>query len=388
MAPLTLALVGDVLVDRPRPESAFDHVRALLNGVDAAIGSHVGVAARNFDVPAPAQQPLLVAPEMLEGLRGSGLRAMGCANKHMVDGGHRALVETLQRLHQAGVATAGAGPGLTSARAPAVFDAAGRRVGLLAYTSSFTKGYEARDAVPPIDAVPGIAPLRATTVHEPQVANMWLPGYEPMTRVVHWPADLAALERDVATAAAELDFLVVTVQQRNLRLGQFGIDEFERVAARRAIDAGANAFFAAHHHSLRGAEFYKGAPVFYGLGNLVFDLPRADQHFADALLSGSQPKADERASEPDGRHAAYPFPAYCRNSAIALLSTGESVRAAFVPVEIHDDGRPRLQAPASSEGRRIADYLGKCMAAVGPGWQLEPVRSFVAGYDALELVPS
>lgn len=387
MKPLTLALVGDVLIDRAEPSSAFDHVRVLLKGVDAAIGSHVGVAARKFDVPAPTQQPLLVEPEMLAGLRNSGLRAMGCANRHMVDGGHAALLETLEHLQQIGVVTAGAGVDLRSARSPAVFEAGGRRIGLLAYTSSFPKGYEARDAVPPIAAVPGVAPLRATTVYEPQVPNMWLPGYEPMTRVVHWPSDLDSLERDVAAAAENVDVLVVTVQQCNPRLGPLGVDEFERVAARRAIDAGANAFFAAHHHSVRGAEIYKGAPVFYGLGNLVFDLPSADRLFAESLLSGDPETGIEQAAGSDDGYASYPFPSYCRNSAVAVLSIGENVRAALIPVEIEPDGRPRPHAPGSDSGRRLAAYLQECMEAVGNGWRLEPTKSFVAGHDALEVVP-
>ena len=119
MARLSLALVGDVLLDRPQPASAFDHVRELLRGVDAAIGSHVGVAARAVDVPGSVQHPLIVAPEMIEGLRDSGLRAMACANKHMVDGGHTALLETLERLRQAGIVTAGAGRDLSSARSAA-----------------------------------------------------------------------------------------------------------------------------------------------------------------------------------------------------------------------------------------------------------------------------
>jgi poly-gamma-glutamate capsule biosynthesis protein CapA/YwtB (metallophosphatase superfamily) len=69
------------------------------------------------------------------GLKASGLRAINCATNHTVDGGHAALLSMLETLHGLGIETFGAGDSLTEARRPAIFEAAGRRVGLLGYTA-------------------------------------------------------------------------------------------------------------------------------------------------------------------------------------------------------------------------------------------------------------
>jgi poly-gamma-glutamate synthesis protein (capsule biosynthesis protein) len=56
------------------------------------------------------------------------------ANNHALDYGPDALLDTLHRLHEAGIATVGAGRDETTARMPAILDAGGLRVGMVAVT--------------------------------------------------------------------------------------------------------------------------------------------------------------------------------------------------------------------------------------------------------------
>src|SRR5262245_41290594 len=45
----------------------------------------------------------------------------------------------------------------------------------------------------------------------------------------------------------------------------------QRELARRMIDAGADAIVGAHPHVTQIAEYYRGKPIVYSLGNFVFD---------------------------------------------------------------------------------------------------------------------
>src|SRR5258707_8582979 len=51
------------------------------------------------------------------------------------------------------------------------------------------------------------------------------------------------------------------------------LTDHERTVAHAAIEAGADAVVGPHHHVLRGVEIHRGKPIFYGLGNFVWDAP-------------------------------------------------------------------------------------------------------------------
>jgi len=48
-------------------------------------------------------------------------------------------------------------------------------------------------------------------------------------------------------------------------------NERQRQLARLMIDAGADAVIGGHPHQLQNTEHYKGKPIFYSLGNFVFE---------------------------------------------------------------------------------------------------------------------
>ena len=48
-------------------------------------------------------------------------------------------------------------------------------------------------------------------------------------------------------------------------------EEYQRTLAKQYIDAGADAVIGAHPHVLQGIEYYQGKPVFYSLGNFIFN---------------------------------------------------------------------------------------------------------------------
>jgi poly-gamma-glutamate capsule biosynthesis protein CapA/YwtB (metallophosphatase superfamily) len=69
-------------------------------------------------------------PAVVEALRAVGVRAVSLANNHALDYEEVALADTLDLLHDAGIAAGGAGPGVDRARQAAIVEAGGRRIGL------------------------------------------------------------------------------------------------------------------------------------------------------------------------------------------------------------------------------------------------------------------
>lgn len=367
----------------------FEHTSAILNAADIAMGNSEGVYADETVYPPSAVHQMVVATSNAVGLRGSGLRAIACANNHIVDGGHAALLTMLDLLRELGIETAGAGASLAAARRPAILEARGRRVGFLNYTSVFPKGYEARDDHPD-HPVPGVAPLRVSTFYDDPAPNMWLPGNAPRIRTVHWGADLDAMLADVRQTAAAVDVLVVAIHQGNSQVGGFALDEYERVAMKAAADAGATICVAlGHHHSLRGAEIYHGVPIFYGLGNFAYDVPNVEEHFSPSLIADWRARFGDLAFGPREGYPTYPFPASYRNTAIGLVSIGSDgqVRMGFVPAEVQPDGRPKPYLPDSTEGERVSRYIQQCMGGVGSEWRVVlATESLLDGVGMLEVV--
>ena len=88
--------------------------------------------------------------------------------------------------------------------------------------------------------------------------------------------------------------------------------------AHRLIDAGADAIFGSHTHTVQPVQTYRGRPIFYSLGNLVW--PR----LSPAMRTGS----------------------------IAEVTIGPSgdITARSLPVEVVSDGHPTLVASAPTSG--------------------------------------
>lgn len=85
--------------------------------------------------------------------------------------------------------------------------------------------------------------------------------------VGRWDAVLVG--QAIAEARREADFVILGVH--------WGVEFSYRPTAtqmriaRFCIDQGADAIIGSHPHVLQGIEIYKGRPIFYSLGNFIFD---------------------------------------------------------------------------------------------------------------------
>jgi hypothetical protein len=347
-------LVGDVLVDRDDPVDAFAHIRGVLTAGDVLFGNCEGVYAATASLPPHVGAAVIVDPSNMAGVASAGFTVMSCANNHIVDGGHAAMFETAGHLRSAGIASAGIGANLTEARRPAIVEARGLRIAVLAAASVFPYGYEAREDWP------GLAPVRGYNLYEDADPYNWVPGALPTVRTFTDEQDLAALEASIAAARQDADVVLASFHWGDWTRPAH-LTEHEIRVAHRAIDFGADIVAGHHHHLLRGIEWYRGRPIFYGLGHLIFDLQRTFERLP-ANLVGEVP-----AGRPDNYYGLAVRPGWpqlpmhpdARMTMVAWADvTADGVtEIGVIPCVINPRGQALPLSAASGEGQRVLEYL-------------------------------
>jgi len=350
--PLMIGLAGDVMIDRDNPSEVFSEVGALLRAPDILFANLESPYSDTPGVSMTANIAVVPRAHNLNAYAPAGFSVMSMANNHIVDGGHAAMLQTRGRLLEQGILTCGAGKNLLEARRPAIIERRGVKVGFLAYASVFPHGYEARSNVP------GLAPLRAYN-HFYEFPEFYGPGSLPRVETIPDPQDHKNLEADIEALRGEVDILAVSFHWGEYRQ-PFVLTDHERRTARLCIDRGADVVIGHHHHALRGVEWYKGRPIFYGLGHLVFDVRLILTDEVKALLAGADP--DGYAVCPREGWPLLPLHSDTRMTMLGWIRvTGASILdAGFVPCRLQPDGRVVPVDPEKSDGVEVVAYLQRC----------------------------
>ncbi len=318
MAELTLVATGDSIITQrlePNRDAAFTDLMALVRAADAAF--------TNLEIMTPAE-PWVGASEhggghqaapafVLDALRWYGFNLYNVANNHSTDYGSQGLVDTMAALRARGMAFAGGGMSLGEARSPACVETPAGRVALIAAASTYVTGALAAERRTDMAGRPGINPLRhekryvldaarlaaleemdaamgtaavarrrfTDSVRPPgqgDAAHRFLElgfylGERPGMRTAANPRDLDEICRWIRDARRQADLVVVSLHGHEGQTGETNcpsIADFHVEAAHRFIEAGADIFVGHGPHLLRGVEIYQGRPIFYSLGNYIF----------------------------------------------------------------------------------------------------------------------
>ncbi len=378
--PLLLGFVGDLLVDRERPDEPFADVRGLLAAPDVLFGNLEGPYT---DHPQPAPSlgiPVFPRRHNVAAFGAAGLHVMSAANNHIVDAGHEAMLATLADVRAQGIAVSGAGENLTAARRPAIVERNGSKVAYLCYASVFPMGYEARSDVP------GLAPLRAYNHFHEAYSNYHIPGTPGRVETLPDATDMANLQADIAAARRQADVVVTSFHWGNF-LVPFHLTDHEKRTARFCIEQGADLVVGHHHHMLRGMEWVDGRPVLYGLGHFVFDLRLKLSDELAATLA--RLPADSYALGPREGWPLMPMHPDARMTLMAWVATEgrRSTAMGFVPCRLRPDGRAQPVSPDSEEGREVVAYLQKCQTTQGLNGRIEAGGPIIGGHPSLRVVP-
>jgi poly-gamma-glutamate synthesis protein (capsule biosynthesis protein) len=325
---------------RMRPETAS--VFEILRGADIALVNQEAPLTRR-GLRAEKQNTLRADPAQVEDLLEAGVDVACLANNHMLDYGADGLADTLALLAERGIRQVGAGLTLEAARAAAVLQGPGGRVGFLAFASTLPQGFAASAERP------GIAPIHVTAafvVENPLVMEQ--PGTPPPILTFPLSLDLDATCAAVRALKAEADYVVVSAHWGVA--GQDAIMDYEREVGRALMDAGCDLILGHHPHRLHGIEFYRGKPILYSLGNFVFEpLPPA----------GNSPHLSFR-----GRMtAANVYGAMRREGVLveASIRGGTLERLALLPVLLDDGGYPTLRREQAEQFATLLRYLSPNM---------------------------
>lgn len=267
--PVTIAAIGDFMLERRPARDDVQAVRAFLAGAGLTI-ANVDTVLSDLGTPVPKWANLRGPREAAHDLREMGIDLIAMANNHAMDFRAEGMLDTIRAYDEAGLRHAGAGGNLQAATAPAVFSVGGRTVAILAISCTL-----------PMESAagpdwPGIAPVRvrqAVAIDESLMVEQ--PGTVPEVRCELDETDLARVRDDVAAARADADLVIPVVHwgvPSPWRAPAHPvIQEYQRVLGHALIDAGADAVLGNHTHELHGIEFYRDKPIAYCLGNFWID---------------------------------------------------------------------------------------------------------------------
>jgi len=203
--------------------------------------SKADIAVANFENPAPnvssyhtSGTRFTADPRLIPGLVKAGIDYVSIANNHIGDAGDVGILQTIANLKKRGLKFSGAGKDLAAARKPAILEAAGTTVAILGY-DAIAKGYFAG---PDETGSSQLSLKRAKT----DIKRARQAGADLVIVFPHWG-----------------------IEYRNKPF------DAQQQLARDIIDAGADMIIGNHAHWAGAVEIYKGKPIWYALGNFVFD---------------------------------------------------------------------------------------------------------------------
>lgn len=237
---VSLVVVGDIMLEGG-PDRAmrakrdpFAGFAAVFKGADIRVGNLECVVSTVGSAEPDKPNTFRVHPKRLQYVA-RHLDAVGLANNHSGDFGPKAFADMLGWLKRQGIGYYGGGMNLKEAHTPLIIERKGLRIALLGYDEFQPRSFEADHDRP------GVAWSEdEQVVRDIQAArSQWRA--DLVIPIMHW-----GWEEPIANA-----------RQRKL--------------ARLMIDAGADLVIGGHPHQVQDTELYQGKPIFYSLGNFVFD---------------------------------------------------------------------------------------------------------------------
>jgi poly-gamma-glutamate synthesis protein (capsule biosynthesis protein) len=339
--------------------------------------------------------PPLIAAE----LRWAGFDMLAHANNHAFDYGTVGVLETIKHIESEGLIVAGSGTDLHNARAPRYFHCNESTVALVAMASDFVPYGKASHSRPDVPGRPGINPLaisRRQIKMTPLTAGnrlrksvsrlfglpraMSKPSNFDIVVALDWrpdPSDLAANLDVISEAACKADVVVVSIHAH--RQGPW-LATF----AHQAIDRGSHLVLIHGPHQIRGVELYKGHPIFYSLGDFVFESEYVTRLPAEAYqrvgLAPDAPIEALRAS--NDKHMSgllQDRDAFRAIVALISIANGTLSRVRLLPIDLNFEskhgsrGRPQLASPEA--GKRIILVVKMRSIRFGTRIHYDPVEN-------------
>ena len=241
---LSIVFTGDILLDRGVRRVINQHGVGHLfsDGVDSVFRSaqlvvgNLECPATKIDAPVFKRFIFRGEPEWLDTLRQHGITHLNLANNHSIDHGREGLLDTRRNIVEAGMTPMGAGENMQEASEPVLLASEPRNVWFLPSLRLALENY-------------------AYLPDKPCVSQ------EPMDSLIRRVYRL----READSTAV----IIVSLHWG----GEHTLKPVprQRLEAHQLILAGADALICHHTHTLQTIETFMGKPIYYSIGNFIFD---------------------------------------------------------------------------------------------------------------------
>ena len=326
-----ITVTGDSIITRSMSvyrEPDYLNLVELLRGSDVTV-TNAEILFHDYENPPTTISGgtyMRAEPRLIDELKFLGIDMVACANNHSYDFGENGVLTNLRNLEQYDMPHAGTGRNLSEARSSAYLDTPRGRVALISVTSSGPQGMRAGEQWRDGSGRPGANLLRYSTAYT--VDRPVFDALRRMSRELGFeaqkdyraanPAWQGQLSKDTETrfhlpnlndefqytdpngnlfmlgdtfeihhfvneedregnlqwirdARRQADWVIVSMHTHEK--GKTDDDPSNMIVdfARACIDAGADVFSGHGPHLDRGIEIYRGKPIFYALGHLIFE---------------------------------------------------------------------------------------------------------------------
>lgn len=285
-------LLGDVLlasgvgqaIASHGPDYPWGDTAGTLREADLTIANLECAVSDMGDPEADKEFTFRAAPRSLAGAVKAGVDVFTLANNHVLDFGRLAMLDTIKNLKESKISYTGAGLNEEDAVRPAILEAEGKRVAVLAFTRIIPR-------------------------------SGWIAGEDqPGLASGH---NFKLMMDSVKAAESHADITVVGMHWGN-EYEDFP-EEKEIHLARALVDAGADIVVGHHPHVLQGVEIYSGKIIAYSLGNFIFtnsSSPKGREGAILQVIAGS-----------NGEYSARIIPTYINNGTTRILKGDERKNA-------------------------------------------------------------
>ena len=241
---LSIVFTGDILLDRGVRrvinQHGVDHLFS--DGIDSVFRSaqlvvgNLECPATKIDAPVFKRFIFRGEPEWLDTLRQHGITHLNLANNHSIDQGREGLLDTRRNIIAAGMVPMGAGENMQQASEPVLLASEPRNVWFVPSLRLALENY-------------AYLPDKPCVSQEPM---------DSLIRRVH------RLRQEDSTAV-----IIVSLHWG----GEHTLKPVprQRLEAHQLILAGADALICHHTHTLQTIETFIGKPIYYSIGNFIFD---------------------------------------------------------------------------------------------------------------------
>ena len=424
MAKTTFVATGDIFITRRLGKDAYEGFEEVAEIIRAHDVCFTNLEMTFHDAESyPAAESggtwAMTEPGALDDIKRYGFNLFNTANNHAGDYGPGGIMATIRHLRERDMVFAGTGANLAEASRPGYLEARHARVALIAACGTLHPAEVAGIQGPSLPGRPGMNPIRCVRqyhvdpdtyqtlegiaadlgIHSSQTVEVRMgysnpppegtflfgglriiKGTERKQRTVPHSGDMNRIVAEIQEAKRQADVVLVSFHSHTARMpGPSNVSaEYLETFARACIDAGADAVLGHGPHELRGIEIYREKPIFYSLGNFLFETETVSVQPTEAFLNKGMPADTKVGAYMDNRSKdgtiGYGTVPEIWKSVMAsfTMEEGKLTGVTLYPVELGmGNRRTQLGLPRIESGNETLAYLASLSEPYGTHIRVE-----------------